>query len=75
MRGIETIRSLHTRLMECQLACGGWSFGESPQAVLEPTCLALLALHAKSAEVTDRGLRFLLRCQNNDGSWPAFWWR
>jgi hypothetical protein len=72
VRGDDIFSDLHMRLLELQLPSGGWSFGNSPQPVLEPTCLALLALQASRAAATDRGIRFLLRCQNKDGSWPTF---
>ena len=65
--------SLEETLLERQLAEAGWSCGPwSPQPALEPTCLALLALRSDSAPARTRGLQFLLRTQNPNGSWPAF---
>lgn len=50
----------------------GWSYRpECSQAALEPTCLALLALHPKGKPATVPGMESLLRLQHPDGAWPA----
>jgi squalene cyclase len=56
-----------------QVENGGWSsFLSSPQASLEATALAALALRPDSHRSHDRATSFLLRVQNPNGSWPAF---
>lgn len=65
--------SLKNTLIERQLDIAGWSFDpRTSQPALEPTCLALLALRLDSNAARTRGLQFLLRTQNPNGSWPAF---
>ncbi len=50
----------------------GWSYRwECPQVALEPTCLALLALHPNGKPETVPGMESLLRLQHPDGAWPA----
>ena len=68
------LRALLKRsLVERQLAAGGWSFDpRSSQPDLEPTCLALLAVRFDSESARAGGVRFLVRTQNPNGSWPAF---
>jgi hypothetical protein len=51
---------------------GGWSYQrDCPQAALEPTCLALLALRERDVAGSRYGVESLLRLQRPDGSWPA----
>jgi uncharacterized protein (DUF362 family) len=54
---------------------GGWGYALDKPAHLEPTCLALLALAPEPERyraILDRGLDFLGRCANPDGSYrPA----
>jgi hypothetical protein len=51
---------------------GGWGHRrDCPQAALEPTCLALLALRVRDVAVSRCGVESLLRLQKRDGSWPA----
>ena len=60
-------------LIHRQLPDGGWPFTtDSTQSALEPTALALLALPSGSVREQDAAVRFLLRTQNANGSWPAF---
>ena len=60
-------------LIRRQLPNGGWpSTHRSPQAAVEPTALALLALPLNSVGERDAVVGFLLRIQNPNGSWPAF---
>jgi hypothetical protein len=60
-------------LIERQLPEGGWPFTlETTQSAVEPTALALLALPSESVRERDAAIRFLLRIQNTNGSWPAF---
>ena len=61
------------QLTHRQLLHGGWPFHSSAaQAAVEPTALALLALPSNLVRERDRAIRFLLRIQNSNGSWPAF---
>jgi hypothetical protein len=54
------------------LSSGGWSFCGSPQASIEATCLACLAL-AWGAQASARvAVQFLLGSQLADGGWQAF---
>ena len=53
-----------------QLARGGWSYFDSNQVSIEPTCLAMLALNRHMG--SHREVQKLLEWQNSDGSWPAF---
>jgi hypothetical protein len=53
-----------------QLARGGWSYFDSNQVGIEPTCLAMLALSRHTG--SHREVQRLLEWQNLDGSWPAF---
>jgi len=56
-----------------QLPEGGWPFTTvTTQWAVEPTALALLALPSNSVRERDAAIRFLLRTQNANGSWPAF---
>jgi hypothetical protein len=60
-------------LIDRQLPEGGWPFNShTTQSAIEPTALALLALPSSSVRERDAAVRFLLRSQNANGSWPAF---
>jgi hypothetical protein len=60
-------------LIDRQLPEGGWPFSsDTTQSAIEPTALALLALPSSSVRERDAAVRFLLRTQNANGSWPAF---
>jgi len=59
-------------LLNCQLPCGGWTYGHSHQWATEPTALALLALRLQPRANCKKGTSFLESCQRPDGSWPAF---
>jgi hypothetical protein len=60
--------SLHAELLARRLSNGWWSWlANGCQAALEPTCLALLALHRAG-----QGPEPLLDRQLRDGSWAAF---
>jgi hypothetical protein len=60
-------------LIDRQLPEGGWPFSShTTQSAIEPTALALLALPSSSVRERDAAVRFLLRTQNVNGSWPAF---
>lgn len=60
-------------LVDCQSQEGGWPFTTGAgQPALEPTCLALLALHSQQGKARDRAIQFLLGVQNPNGSWSAF---
>jgi Prenyltransferase and squalene oxidase repeat len=61
------------QLIDRQLPDGGWPFTcDTTQWAVEPTALALLALPSNSVRERDAAIRFLLRTQNANGSWPAF---
>jgi hypothetical protein len=56
-----------------QLPSGGWAaLRSSAQASLETTCLAALATGSEDSDAERRAQDFLLRLQNPNGSWPAF---
>jgi hypothetical protein len=59
-------------LVRRSLRSGGWSFLEHPQASVEATCLAALALSQERPYVADAAIRFLLLHQHQNGAWPAF---
>jgi len=60
-------------LIDRQLPEGGWPFTTvTTQWAVGPTALALLALPSNSVRERDAAIRFLLRTQNANGSWPAF---
>lgn len=61
------------QLIDRQRADGGWPFTQDrKQSAIEPTALALLALPSNSPGERGAAIRFLLRTQNPNGSWPAF---
>ena len=61
------------QLIDRQLPEGGWPFTpDRKQSAIEPTALALLALPSNSLGEREAAIRFLLRAQNSNGSWPAF---
>ena len=56
-----------------QLPSGGWAaLRWSAQASLETTCLGALATGSEDSDARRRAQDFLLRVQNPNGSWPAF---
>src|SRR5262249_32946090 len=65
-------RNCEEEILKRQLPEGGWGFGSSRQWVTETTALALLALRFQRSTVYARGLEFLLRRQNPNGSWSGF---
>jgi hypothetical protein len=62
--------TVREELARRQLARGGWSYFDSNQVGIEPTCLAMLALSRHTG--SHREVQKLLEWQNSDGSWPAF---
>jgi hypothetical protein len=59
-------------LIARQLPNGGWPHTRGyAQAAVEPTALALLALPLNSTPERTAATAFLLRIQNQNGSWPA----
>jgi hypothetical protein len=65
----ETLDCRHLALSARELPEGGWPFlTGSTQMALEPTCLALLALHSGSPT----SATVLLHTQRPDGSWGSF---
>jgi len=59
--------------MNVQLPEGGWSYRlGAKQCATEPTALALLALPSDVDQCRQAAVRFLIRTQNRNGSWPAF---
>jgi hypothetical protein len=61
-------RSLSRR----RLPSGGWGCLRSPQASIEATCLAVMALVLETPDVARSGIARLLSLQRPDGGWPAF---
>lgn len=62
-----------TLLVRRQLPAGGWAGSPScPQAALETSALAYMALSADFARAREAAREFLLGAQNPNGSWPAF---
>jgi hypothetical protein len=64
------------RLRKWQNEDGGWGFYAGCESRIEPTSWALIALHefatpSTTDESLDRGLRFLIGAQLEDGSWAA----
>lgn len=59
-------------LLRRQTAEGAWGYRVDSQPSIEATCLALLAVGRENLHACRRGVEFLLRAQNPDGSWPAF---
>ena len=74
MHDIQELNHVCVRgLIDRQLPEGGWPFSShTTQSAIEPTALALLALPSSSVRERDAAVRFLLRSQNANGSWPAF---
>jgi hypothetical protein len=68
--GVEAlVRRLTADLYGRQLPKGGWAFSnESRQMALEPTCLAMLALHPTDS----RTVQLLVDIQRSDGSCGSF---
>ena len=67
------LSNILAELRRRQLSCGGWAaLTSSPQASLEATCLAALAIGMDDCDSQRRAHDFLLRVQNPNGSWPAF---
>ena len=66
-------KDLRVMLARRQLANGGWSaLSSSSQAALESSAFACIALNSEFAPAHDQALKFFLRIQNPNGSWPAF---
>ncbi len=59
-------------LLRRRTAEGAWGYHVGSQPSIEATCLALLALGRQNHLAAPRGVEFLVRTQNPDGSWPAF---
>ena len=67
------LSNILAELRRRQLSCGGWAaLTSSPQASLEATCLASLAIGMDDCDSQRRAHDFLLRVQNPNGSWPVF---
>lgn len=69
-------REFLARLRGLQNDDGGWGFNAGCESRIEPTAWALIALHEFSSsaavdEPLERGLRFLIAAQHEDGSWGA----
>jgi hypothetical protein len=59
-------------LLRRRLPEGGWSHFGNPQASVEATCLATLALAAGPTSSQMTWHEPLIKWQNEDGSWPSF---
>jgi hypothetical protein len=67
------LSSVLTELSRRQLPAGGWAaLRSSVQASLESTCLATLAIGSEDSDEARLAQEFLVRVQNPNGSWPAF---
>jgi len=56
-----------------QLPAGAWAaLRSSVQASLESTCLTTLAIGSDDSDEVRLAQEFLVRVQNPNGSWPAF---
>jgi hypothetical protein len=69
-------RAYLSRLRRLQNADGGWGFRAECESRVEPTAWALIALQefevqGGADEAVERGLRFLVQAQLEDGSWAA----
>ena len=60
-------------LLQSQNADGGWGYHPGASSAVEPTAWSLLALAKFDPQIpeVERGARWLLGCQNRDGSWPS----
>lgn len=67
---MQTHSELHQHLLAVQNKDGGWSYGRA-QSWTEPTALALLALESVDdvGQQHQRGVRWLLQRQRQDGGW------
>lgn len=64
-------------LVSAQNADGGWGFRAWSASAVEATCWALLAMEQEpeasdSHACREQGIRWLLKCQLADGSWPVY---
>jgi hypothetical protein len=65
--------SVLAELSRRQFPSGGWAaLRSSVQACLETSCLATLALGSEHSDEVRLAEDFLVRVQNPNGSWPAF---
>jgi Prenyltransferase and squalene oxidase repeat len=68
-----SLSSVLAELSRRQLPSGGWAaLRSSVQASLETTCLATLAVGSEHSDEVRLAEDFLVRVQNPNGSWPAF---
>jgi len=63
---------LSLSLKERRLPSGDWSYLNSPQASVEATSLAVMALGSELPHEAISGTDRLLRLQRRDGAWPTF---
>lgn len=67
------LSSVLAELSRRQLPAGGWAaLRSSVQASLESTCLVTLAIGSDDSDQARLAQEFLVRVQNPNGSWPAF---
>ena len=67
------LSSVFAQLSRRQLPAGGWAaLRSSVQASLESTCLAILVIGSDDSDESRLAQEFLVRVQNPNGSWPAF---
>jgi hypothetical protein len=67
------LSSVLAELSRRQLPSGGWAaLRSSVQASLESTCLATFAIGSEQPDEVRLAQDFLVRVQNPNGSWPAF---
>jgi hypothetical protein len=67
------LSSVFAELSRRRLPAGGWAaLRSSVQASLESTCLATLAIGSEDSDEARLAQEFIVRAQNPNGSWPAF---
>lgn len=67
------LSSVLAELSRRQLPAGGWAaLRSSVQPSLECTCLTTLAIRSDDSDEVRLAQEFLVRVQNPNGSWPAF---
>lgn len=67
------LSSVLAELSRRQLPAGGWAaLRSSVQPSLESTCLTTLAIGSDDSDEVRLAQEFLVRVQNPNGSWPAF---
>jgi hypothetical protein len=72
MAGAAIASAVQETLVRRRLSGGGWSFFGSQQPSIEVTSMACLALRSGLDDDGNSAIRFLMKSQLADRSWPAF---